>query len=69
MRRPRLRSCSVTWNGSLPASGTRSVTDPGPACRRTDPTAPPGGGVPGASDTTSAAFTQAAAPFDSCSRT
>src|SRR5207253_11186169 len=64
-----LRSRSVTWNGSRAGSGTRSVTDLGPDASRTEPTTPPGGGVPGARDTTSPALTHATASRDSCSRT
>src|SRR2546426_10382327 len=42
--------------------------DAGPGCSRTEPTTPPGGGVPTGSGTTSAAFTQTAALFESCRR-
>src|SRR5438445_4247697 len=68
-RKVTLRSRSVTWNGSREGSGTRSVTDFGPDARRTEPTTPRGGGVPGTSPTTSLALTHATAPRDSCSRT
>src|SRR3989442_254843 len=40
--------------------------DAGPGCIRTEPTTPPGGGVPTGSGTTSAAFTQTAEFFESC---
>src|SRR5256886_8811993 len=68
-RKVTLRSRSVTWNGTRVGSGTRRVTDFGPDARRTEPTAPRGGGVPGASPTTSVALTHATAARDSCSRT
>src|SRR5690349_21765804 len=68
-RSVRLRSRSVTWNGSRAGSGTRSVTDCGPGASRTGPTAPPGAGVPAGSGITSAALTQATALRDSWSRT
>src|SRR5882762_8212846 len=42
--------------------------DAGPGCRRTEPTTPPGGGLPGGSGTTSAAFTQTAELFESWRR-
>src|SRR5256885_142621 len=42
--------------------------DAGPGCIRTEPTTPPGGGVPTGSGTTSAAFTQTAEFFESCRR-
>ena len=42
--------------------------DAGPGCSRTEPTTPPGGGVPTGSGTTSAAFTQTAEFFESCRR-
>ncbi len=64
-----LRSRSLTWNGSRAGSGTRSVTDFGPDASRTERTTPRGGGVPGASVTTSLALTHATASRDSCSRT
>src|SRR6266704_4476746 len=68
MRRGRLRSPSVTWKGSFAGSGTRSVTAVGPGTSRTEPTVPPGGGVPAGSGTTSPAPTQANALRDNCSR-
>ena len=54
--------------GTCAGSGTRSTSERGPATSRTDSTIPPGGGVPGASGTTSALFTHATAPRESCSR-
>ncbi len=58
----------MTWNGSFPGSGTRRVTDAGPGWSRTEPTTPPGGGVPAGSSITSAAFTHTAELFDSWRR-
>src|SRR6266704_2870909 len=49
-------------------SPTRGATAVGPGTSRTEPTVPPGGGVPAGSGTTSPAPTQANALRDSCSR-
>src|SRR6266581_5057344 len=67
-RSVRLRSPSSTWKGTCTGSGTRSNNDLVPAVSRTEPTIPPGGGVPGGRGTTSAVLTHATAPRDSCSR-
>src|SRR5256884_2491494 len=67
-RSVRLFSSSSTRNGTCAGSGTRNTSERAPATRRTEPTMPPGGGVAGGSDTTSAVFTHATALRDSCSR-
>src|SRR5882672_7045397 len=67
-RSVRLLSSSSTLKGTCVGSGTRSTSERGPGTRRTDSTIPPGGGVPAASGTTSALFTHATAPRDSCRR-